>query len=118
MRPFGGGLARGGAGLLLGLVVGVAAVAVHPWWWGLLLALAASSATLLVLPRGASRVAYAVAWAIVVALAATPRPTGGYAVAGDVAGYLMIFWAVLMVVVATATVSRAASRADQDLAAK
>ena len=73
---------------------------------------------LLVLPRGVSRIAYAAAWAIVVALAATPRPTGGYAVAGDVAGYLMIFWAVLMIVVATATVSRVASRADQGLPGK
>ncbi|MEI7057640.1 hypothetical protein WBG06_17585 [Nocardioides sp. CCNWLW239] len=113
MRPVAGGrgLARAAAGLLLGLVVGVAAVAVHPWWWGLLLAVAASSATLLALPRGVARVTYAVAWAIVVALAATPRPTGGYAIAGDVAGYVMIAWAVLMVVVATATVSRAASGA-------
>lgn len=118
MRPLGGGLARCGAGLLLGLAVGVAAVAVHPWWWGLLLAVTASSAMLLVLPRGASRIAYAAAWAIVVALAATPRPTGGYAVAGDVAGYLMIFWAVLMIVVATATVSRVMAQADQDLPGK
>jgi len=101
------------AGLLLGLVVGVAAVAVHPWWWGLLLAVAASSATLLAIPRGASRFAYATAWAIVVALAATPRPAGGYAIAGDVEGYLMIFWAVLMIVAATATVSKATSQADQ-----
>lgn len=101
------------AGLLVGLLVGVAAVAVHPWWWGALLAVAASSATLLALPRGASRIAYAAAWAIVVALAATPRPTGGYAVAGDLEGYLMISWAVLMIVVATATVARVTSRADQ-----
>lgn len=116
MRPLASGLtrglARGAAGLVLGLVVGVAAVAVHPWWWGLLLAVAASSAALLALPRGASRVTYAVAWAIVVALAATPRPAGGYAVAGDVAGYLMILWAVLMIVVAAATVSRAAERVE------
>lgn len=112
MRPLGGVLARGGAGLLLGLVVGVAAIAVHPWWWGLLLAVTASSATLLALPRGAARVAYAAAWAIVVALAATPRPTGGYAVAGDVEGYLMIFWAVLMIVVAAATVQGVTSEAD------
>jgi len=118
VRLLGSGLARCGAGLLLGLVVGVAAVAVHPWWWGLLLAVAASSAMLLVLPRGASRIAYAAAWAIVVALAATPRPTGGYAVVGDVAGYLMIFWAVLMVVVAAATVSRVAAQADQGLPGK
>ncbi|MER7557577.1 hypothetical protein ABTZ46_11580 [Nocardioides sp. NPDC126508] len=101
------------AGLLLGLLVGVAAVAVHPWWWGLLLALAASSAMLLALPRGASRIAYAAAWAIVVALAATPRPTGGYAVAGDVEGYLLISWAVLMIVVATATVAKVTSQAEQ-----
>lgn len=108
-----GGLARCGVGLLAGLLVGVAAVAVHPWWWGLLLAVAASSATLLALPRGVARLAYAAVWGIVVALAATPRPAGGYAVAGDLAGYLMIFWAVLMILVATATVSRAASRIDR-----
>ena len=101
------------AGLLVGLLVGVAAVAVHPWWWGVLLAVAASTAMLLALPRGASRIAYAAAWAIVVALAATPRPTGGYAVAGDLEGYLMISWAVLMIVVATATVSRVTSPADR-----
>ena len=118
MRPLGGGLARGGAGLLLGLLVGVAAVAVHPWWWGLVLAVAASSAMLLALPRGVARIGYAAAWAIVVALAATPRPTGGYAVAGDVAGYLMIFWAVLMIVVAAATVSRVTAQVEQDLPGK
>ncbi|MBC7279047.1 hypothetical protein [Nocardioides sp.] len=112
MRPL-GGVARCAAGLLTGLLVGVAAVAVHPWWWGLLLAVAASSATLLALPRGVARVAYAAAWGIVVALAATPRPAGGYAVAGDLAGYLMIFWAVLMIVVATATVLSATSPVDR-----
>ena len=101
------------AGLLLGLLVGVAAVAVHPWWWGVLLAVAASSAMLLALPRGASRIAYAAAWAIVIALAATPRPTGGYAIAGDLEGYLLISWAVLMIVVATATVARVTSRPDR-----
>jgi hypothetical protein len=106
-------VARCGAGLLTGLLVGVAAVAVHPWWWGLLLAVAASSATLFALPRGVARVAYAAAWGIVVALAATPRPAGGYAVAGDLAGYLMIFWAVLMIVVATATVLSATSQVDR-----
>ncbi|MFE6649063.1 hypothetical protein ACFVJS_21030 [Nocardioides sp. NPDC057772] len=114
MRLLGGIL----AGLVLGLLVGVAAVAVHPWWWGLLLAVAASSAALLASPRGAWRISYAAAWAIVVALAATPRPAGGYVVAGDLAGYVMICWAVLMIVVATATVSKAASRADQGLPGK
>lgn len=114
MRSLAGGLARGGAGLLLGLVVGVAAIAVHPWWWGLLLAVSASTATLLALPRGASRVAYAAAWAVVVALAAAPRPTGGYAVAGNLEGYLMILWAVLMIVVATVTVARVAPRVEGD----
>ncbi|MFE6510728.1 hypothetical protein ACFVDI_24845 [Nocardioides sp. NPDC057767] len=109
MRPLGGGL----AGLLLGVVIGVAAVAVHPWWWGLLLAVAASSAALLALPRGAWRISYAAAWAIVVALAATPRPAGGYAVAGDLEGYLMILWAVLMIVVATATVSKAVPQGER-----
>lgn len=108
MRLLGGTL----AGLLLGLLVGVAAVAVHPWWWGLLLAVAASSAALLALPRGACRVSYAAAWAIVVALAATPRPAGGYAVAGDLEGYLMILWAVLMIVVAAATVVKATSQTE------
>ena len=112
MRPLGGGLAGCGVGLLLGLVIGVAAVAVHPWWWGLLLGVAASTAMLRALPRGVWRVSYAVAWAIVVALAATPRPAGGYAVAGNVDGYLMIFWAVLMIVVATATVPKRTSQAD------
>ena len=112
MRLLGGVLAGLLLGLVVGVVVGVAAVAVHPWWWGLLLALAASSATLVALPRGASRVAYAAAWGIVIALAATPRPTGGYAIAGDLEGYLMIFWAVLMIVVATATVSRRRPQAD------
>jgi hypothetical protein len=69
---------------------------------------------LLASPRGAWRISYAAAWAIVVALAASPRPAGGYAVAGNLEGYLMIFWAVLMIVVATVTVSRVAPRADPD----
>ncbi|MGH3350535.1 MAG: hypothetical protein ACRDPS_07690 [Nocardioides sp.] len=112
MRLLAGGLARCGAGLLLGLVIGVATVAVHPWWWGLLIGVAASSATLVVLARGALRISYAVAWAIVVALAATPRPTGGYAIAGNLDGYVLITWAVLMVIVATATVQKRAPAED------
>ncbi|OIJ26674.1 hypothetical protein [Nocardioides luteus] len=109
MRLLGGVVAS----LLLGLAVGVAAVAVHPWWWGVLLAVTASSAMLLALPRGASRIAYAAAWAIVIALAATPRPTGGYAIAGDLEGYLLISWAVLLIVVAAATVARVTSQPDR-----
>ena len=106
MRLLGGVLAGLLLGLVVGVVVGVAAVAVHPWWWGLLIGVAASLATLLALACGPLRISYAAAWAIVVAFAAAPRPTGGYAVAGNVEGYVMIFVAVLMVVVAAATFSK------------
>ena len=112
MRLLGGGLARCGAGLLLGVLIGVAAVAVHPWWWGLLIGVTASSATLLVLARGALRISYAAAWAIVMALAATPRPTGGYAIAGNLEGYVLILLAVAMVIVATATFQRSSPAED------
>ncbi|TQL69738.1 hypothetical protein FB381_3652 [Nocardioides albertanoniae] len=112
MRPLLGVLATLVLGLVVGFVVGVAAVAVHPWWWGLLLGVGASLATLVALTRGPMRIAYAAAWAIVVALAASPRPTGGYAVAGNLEGYAVIVVAVLMLVVAAVTSAKRPAPAD------
>lgn len=89
--------------LLVGFVVGVAAVAVHALWWGLLLAIAAGVAAVLALRPGTQRIAYVLGWLVAVILAVVPRPEGDYAVAGDVFGYLLLGASAVLVILALAT---------------
>lgn len=89
--------------LVVGAVVGLAAVAVHAYWWGLLLAVAAGVAGVLALPAGLARVAYVVGWLVPVGLAVVPRPEGDYAIAGDLAGYTLLGVCVVLVILALAT---------------
>lgn len=100
-------VARSAAALGLlagGFVVGVAAVAVHASAWGLPLGAVATLAALLALPPGLwSRVAYAAGWLVALGLAMVPRPEGDYAVASDVAGYILIGVGFVLLVGALAT---------------
>lgn len=82
-----------------GLAVGIASVAVHSTWWGLPLALAATAATAYALPGGwTRRASFVLGWSGAVAVLALPRPEGDYLIAGDVSGYgLLGFGLVLLV---------------------
>jgi len=89
--------------VIVGFVIGVAAVAVHARWWGLTLAAGAALAGVLALRPGLQRVAYAAGWIVATALAVVPRPEGDYAVASDVSGYLFLALGVVLVILALAT---------------
>lgn len=77
--------------VLLGLVVGVCAVAVHDYAWGLVLGLAATAATLVALPAGWwSRLSFSLGWVAVLVLVTPERAEGDYVVSGDLDGYLLL----------------------------
>jgi hypothetical protein len=110
---------RHAGAFLLGLVVGVAATAVHRSTaldlpTGLLLAVVASLAGAWLLRTGAvprSAAAYCLGWVLVVGLAIAGRPEGDYAVAGDLAGYALMGTGMVLVVVGVASLA-AGGKAD------
>lgn len=93
--------------LLVGAATAVAAVALHQKWWGLALGLAATFATLAALPPGWSgRVAFAVGWTGLVTLVVPQRSEGDYLVPGNLAGYLLIGAALVVLLAALVTLPR------------
>ena len=90
--------------LILGLVVGLSSVALHHYWWGLLLALAATSMAAFALPAGWwARIPFAVAWVAIVGYLAIPKDEGDYVISGDVRGYVLLGFAVALLVAAMVT---------------
>ena len=90
--------------LLLGLVVGLSAVALHLRWWGLLLAIAATATTAYALPPGWwARMPFAFGWVAMVGYLAFPRGEGDYAISSDAPGYVLLGFAVALLVAATVT---------------
>ncbi|HQR25619.1 MAG TPA: hypothetical protein PLP61_01160 [Nocardioides sp.] len=90
--------------LLLGVVTGLATVAVHGSGWGLALGLAATLATTLALPRGWwTRLPFVVGWVGFVGFATVPRPEGDYLIAADVPGYTLLATGLVLVVLALVT---------------
>jgi hypothetical protein len=93
--------------LLAGVAAGVATVAVHQWWWGLLLAVAATLLTLVAAPPGwSTRLPFAVGFAGSVLLLAVPRGEGDYLLGSTVAGYAVLGFALVVVMIALATLPR------------
>ena len=93
-----------GGCLLLGLVVGLSSVALHPYWWALPLVVAATAAAAYALPAGWwARLPFALGWPAMVGYLAIPRDEGDYAVAGDVQGYALLAFAVALPVAAMVT---------------
>lgn len=77
--------------LLLGAVVGLAAVLLHGYGWGLGLGIAATAATLAALPGGWwARLAFALGWTGLLGVATVQRPEGDYLIAADASGYLLL----------------------------
>ena len=90
--------------LILGLVVGLSSVALHQRWWGLPLAIAATVTTAYALAPGWwARMPFAFGWVAIVAYLAFPRGEGDYAISADVPGYLLLGFAVALLVAATVT---------------
>lgn len=90
--------------LVLGLAVGLSAVALHHRWWGMLLAFAATATTAYALPSGWwARVPFAVGWVAMVGYLAYGRDEGDFVIAGDVQGYTLLGFAVALLVAAMVT---------------
>lgn len=84
---------------VIGVVVGVASAAVHATWWGLPLAIAATATTAYVAPAGwRARIPFVLGWAAVVGLLSVPTSEGDYLIAGDVSGYALLGFGVVLVV--------------------
>ena len=94
------------ASLLLGAASALATVALHGHWWGLLLGVAATVAALVALAPGWARVPYAGGWAALVAYVVVPRGEGDFVLARDLAGYAVLGTALLVLVLALATLPR------------
>jgi hypothetical protein len=90
--------------LIVGLAVGLASVAVHATWWGLPLALAATALTAYAAPGGwSARLPFVLGWAVVVGALAVPRGEGDFVIAGDVNGYALLGFGLVLVVAGFAT---------------
>jgi hypothetical protein len=93
--------------LLAGVALGVGTVAVYQWWWGLLLGAAATLLVVLVAPPGwATRLPLALGFDGSVALLAVPRVEGDYLVASTGPGYAVLGLALVVLMLATATLPR------------
>lgn len=96
------------AGLLLvGVVTAVAAVAVHALWWGIPLVVAGLGTGLAAVGRGwLTRLPLALGFVLGVGMSLVPRAEGGYLVAGDTRGWLLLAAAVVAPFWAVATLPR------------
>ncbi len=101
--------------LLLGLAVGLASVAVHATWWGLPLALTTTAVSAYAAPSGwAGRLPFVLGWAVVVGVLAMPRGEGDFLIAGDVSGYTLLGFGVVLVVAGFVTLPPPRNNAPSD----
>ena len=95
-----------GAVLLVaaGAATALATVLLHPLWWGLALAIAATLATLWALPRGwFTRLPFALGWVALVTWMSPRRDEGDFVISSDSAGYVLLGFSLVVVVVAVVT---------------
>jgi hypothetical protein len=89
----------------LGLVLGLFAVFVHQRLPGLLLGLVATAAVTWALPGGWTwRFPFAAGWVAFLGYALLPRSGGGYLVASDLGGYVLLGSGLLLLVIGIVTV--------------
>jgi hypothetical protein len=103
--------------LVFGSVLGLSSVALHQRWWALLLALPATAAEAYALPRGWwARMAFAFGWVAMVGYLANPRREGDYVIADDPQGYILLAFAVALLIGAMVTLRpvRRGSRATEE----
>ncbi|QIG44252.1 hypothetical protein G5V58_17060 [Nocardioides anomalus] len=97
--------------VLVGAACAVATVALYQLWWGLLLAVLATLSAELAVPRGwATRLVFALAFDVVVGLGAVPRGAGDYLVASTASGYGVLVLALVVLLLAIATLPRPGRR--------
>ncbi len=93
--------------LLLGAVVGIAAIALHQFLWGLALALVATAVTAYALPPGWwTRLAFVLGWVVMVGRLTVPRPEGDYLVNQDWQGYTVLAFGMVLAAAGLATLPR------------
>lgn len=110
-------VALAGVLLFVGGAVGLAAVAVHALWWGLPLAVTATVITAYAAPGGwSARLPFVLGWAAIVGLLSVPRAGGGFLVAADVNGYVLIGFGVSVLVAAFVTQPAPRNNASSDAA--
>lgn len=96
---------RGILALALGAAVGLASVFHHSADWArLAVAVAVPAMLVAVAPGRAERVGTAVGWAAVVLLATFGTGEGDLLVVADAKGWILLVWALLLFVVALATI--------------
>jgi hypothetical protein len=92
---------------VVGLVSGVASVAVHEKNWLLfLLALAAPLSCALALRPGWLRCGFSAGWVALLYVALQTRPEGDYVVMSSPRGYLLVAGALVLIVLAVVTLPR------------
>jgi len=92
---------------LVGAAAALATVVLHQVWWGFLLAVAATVVALVSLPRGwLTRLSFALGWVGLVAWVTPRRPEGDYLIGSNTSGYLLLGFALLVLMLAVATLPR------------
>lgn len=90
---------------MAGALVATAAVLTHDRTVGLVLGLVASAAATWALPGGWSlRFAFTTGWALLLAYTLAPRPGGGYLVAADASGYVLLGYGLAQLLLGIVTV--------------
>lgn len=90
--------------LVLGLVLGLSSAALHQHWWALAVAVLATSVEAYALPAGWwARMPFAFGWVGMVGYLAFPQGEGDYAISSDGPGYVLLGFAVALLVAATVT---------------
>ncbi len=90
MKSFAGVLAAFLVVFVVGATSGFAGVLIHQAWWGLALALGAAAASLMWLPAGAMRLAFALGWVVPVMRGSLPLPAGDVLIASTAAGWTFL----------------------------
>ena len=97
--------------LVVGVVTGIATVALHDLTGWFVLATAATLVTVYALPPGWwSRLAFVVGWVAIVGWLTVPRSEGDYLISQDWQGYAVLGLGLLILVTGIATLPRPAPR--------
>jgi hypothetical protein len=105
------------AGLVvIGLAVGIASAGVHATWWGLPLALVTTAVTAFALPGGwTRRVPFVLGWAAAVSVLAVPTAEGDLVISGDVSGYALLGFGVMLVVAGFVTLPQPRTNVSREV---
>jgi hypothetical protein len=100
--------------LALGIVVGAGSGLLYSMTWGMVLAWATSLAVVLASPPGWRRGSFVAGWMIAVLALIIPRPEGDYLIESDVAGYVLLGLAGVMLAIVSATLPGLVPKAKRE----